>query len=184
MKKLILISGKAENGKTLTANILQDNLESLGYKVVITRYAYYLKDLAVRYCGWDGKKDNNGRELLQQLGTDIIRQKLNKPMFHVGRICEDIEICQDYVDYVIIDDTRFPNEVYFPKAMFGDKVMTIRISRLNEDLTPFESSLTEEQKKHISEVALDNFNFDQTIAAPTIQSLEKNIKEIIVPKIK
>ena len=105
-------------------------------------------------------------------------------MFHVGRICEDIEICQDYVDYVIIDDTRFPNEVYFPKAMFGDKVMTIRVSRLNEDLTPFESSLTEEQKKHISEVALDNFNFDQTIAAPTIQSLEKNIKEIIIPKIK
>ena len=110
MKKLILISGKAENGKTLTANILQDNLESLGYKVVITRYAYYLKDLAVRYCGWDGKKDNNGRELLQQLGTDIIRQKLNKPMFHVGRICEDIEICQDYVDYVILfdDDTALP----------------------------------------------------------------------------
>ena len=30
----------------------------------------------------------------------------------------------------------------------------------------------------------NNFNFDQTIAAPTIQSLEKNIKEIIIPKIK
>ena len=58
--------------------------------MVITRYAYYLKDLAKRYCNWDGQKDEAGRRLLQVLGTDIIRQKLNKPNFHVGRICEDI----------------------------------------------------------------------------------------------
>ena len=112
MKKMILISGKAENGKTTTAEFLKSKLEALGNKVVITRYAYYLKDLATRYCDWNGTKDEKGRELLQQLGTNIIRQKLNKPNFHVGRICEDIEICQDYIDYVIIDDALFPNEIY------------------------------------------------------------------------
>ena len=167
MKKIILISGKAENGKTTTAELLKSKLESLGNKVIITRYAYYLKDLAARYCGWDGTKDKKGRELLQQLGTDIIRQKLNKPNFHVGRICEDIEICQDYIDYVIIDDARFPNEIYFPKAMFGDKVVSLRINRTipgtNNEL--YNSSLTEEQKHHISETALDDFQFDFTIFA-------------------
>jgi hypothetical protein len=73
---MILISGKAENGKTTAAELLKTKLEARGNKVVITRYAYYLKDLATRYCSWDGNKDIKGRELLQTLGTDIIRQKL------------------------------------------------------------------------------------------------------------
>ena len=46
MKKIILFSGKAENGKTTDAELLKNILESEGQSVVITRYAYYLKDLA------------------------------------------------------------------------------------------------------------------------------------------
>ena len=175
MKKIILISGKAENGKTTTAEFLKSKLEASGNKVVITRYAYYLKDLATRYCGWNGTKDEKGRELLQQLGTNIIRQKLNKPNFHVGRICEDIEICQDYIDYVIIDDARFPNEIYYPKAMFGDKVISVRVNRKNH-----KSSLTFEQQKHISDIALDDFNFDFKIEAEDINSLYSAIEELII----
>lgn len=174
MKKMILVSGKAENGKTTTAELLKKRLELLGYKVVITRYAYYLKDLATRYCGWNGTKDEAGRELLQQLGTDIIRQKLNKPNFHVGRICEDVEICQNYVDYVIIDDARFPNEIYYPKAMFGDKVISVRVNRKN-----YKSSLTNEQQKHLSEIALDDFNFDFKIEAEDINNLNLAVEELI-----
>ena len=174
MKKMILVSGKAENGKTTTAELLKKRLELLGYKVVITRYAYYLKDLATRYCGWNGTKDEAGRELLQQLGTDIIRQKLNKPNFHVGRICEDVEICQNYVDYVIIDDARFPNEIYYPKAMFGDKVISVRVNRKN-----YKSSLTSEQQKHLSEIALDDFNFDFKIEAEDINNLNLAVEELI-----
>lgn len=183
MRRMILFSGKAEHGKTTASEILKKQLEELGYKVVITRYAYYLKDLATRYCGWNGQKDNGGRELLQQLGTDIIRQKLNKPNFHVGRICEDVEICQDYVDFVIIDDARFPNEIYYSKAIFGDKVMAIRVNRLNADWSQYNSSLTEEQKQHLSEMALDDFEFDYTIAAASIGSLEHQIKEVLLEKI-
>lgn len=180
MKKVILISGKAENGKTTTAKILKSRLEENGNKVIITRYAYYLKDLATRYCNWDGIKDEEGRKLLQSLGTDIIRQKLNKPNFHVGRICEDIEICQDYVDYVIIDDTRFPNEIYYPKAMFGDCVVSLRVNRVNEDGTPFSSALTGEQKKHLSEIALDSFDeFDYVIKAKKLEDIDTAVKYII-----
>lgn len=181
MKKIILISGKAENGKTTLANILKEYLEEKGNKVVVTRFAYYLKDLASRYCSWDGKKDIQGRNLLQQLGTNIIKQKLNKPNFHVGRICEDIEICQDYVDYVIIDDARFVNEIYYTKAMFEEKVLSIRINRINKDFTPYNSSLTEEQKKHSSETSLDNFSFDYVIMSLDLNDLRENVKNNILP---
>lgn len=180
MESLYLISGKAEHGKTTTAEILKSELEALGHRVVITRYAYYLKDLAAKYCGWNGIKDEEGRRLLQTLGTEIIRQKLNKPNFHVGRVCEDIEICQDYVDDVIIDDTRFENEVYYPKAMFGDKVKTIRIIRISSDGTVYDSSLTPEQKKHPSEISLDNFNFDFKIESPSLEYTRKYVKEKIL----
>ena len=169
MKKIILFSGKAENGKTTAARYLKEILEKRGEKVVITRYAYYLKDLAKRYCDWNGQKDEAGRKLLQVLGTDIIRQKLNKPNFHVGRICEDIEICQDYVDYVLIDDARFENEIYYPKAMFGDKVVTAKIYRTSPG---FESHLSKEQQEHPSETALDNFtSYDYTIEAENLYCL-------------
>ena len=169
MKKIILFSGKAENGKTTAAEYLKNILEARGEKVVITRYAYYLKDLAKRYCAWDGQKDETGRQLLQVLGTDIIRQKLNKPNFHVGRICEDIEICQDYVDYVLVDDTRFENEIYYPKAMFGDKVITVKLVRTSPE---FQTHLSKEQQMHLSETALDNFtSFDYIIEAENLDCL-------------
>ena len=176
MKKIILFSGKAEHGKTTAAKLLKNILEAEGQSVVITRYAYYLKDLAKRYCNWDGQKDEAGRRLLQVLGTDIIRQKLNKPNFHVGRICEDIEICQDCVDYVLIDDTRFENEIYYPKAMFGDKVVAIRVIRTTPD---FHSHLSEEQLNHRSETALDSFKgFDFVIEAKNIDELKYAMQEL------
>lgn len=179
MKKIILLSGKAEHGKTTAAEILVDKLTKKGKKVIITRYAYYLKDLAKRYFGWDGTKNEEGRELLQKLGTNIIREALNKPTFHVNRICEDIEIAQDEFDYFIIDDTRFPNEIYYPKAMFGEKVVSVRIKRMNDDETLFSSKLTEEQKRHQSEVALDDFNFDYVISAKNIEQLEEALEYLI-----
>lgn len=178
MKKIILISGKAENGKSTAANYLKECLESFGNRVVITRFAYYLKDLAKRYCDWDGEKDEKGRSLLQTLGTDIIRQKLNKPNFHVSRICEDIEICKDYVDYVIIDDTRFPNEIYYSKAIFNSDVISVRINRINEDGSEYNSSLSPTQKNHISETALDNFDFDYIIKSSNIRELRKDIRKL------
>jgi hypothetical protein len=179
MKKIILISGKAENGKTTTANYMRLSLESKGYNVIVTRYAKYLKEVATDYCGWNGIKDEYGRNLLQQLGTDIIRKKLNKPLFHVGRTCEDIEITQDYYDYVIIDDARYENEIYYPKTMFGNKVVSIRVNRINEDGSMWQSNLTDEQKNHISETSLDDFRFDYYITTRSIDETKNQSENII-----
>ena len=174
MDKIILISGKAEHGKDLSASILKEYLEENGKRVVITRYALGLKEMAKTYCGWDGNKDDKGRELLQKLGTEKIRKELNMPNFHVMRLLEDIVICQDYFDYVIIPDCRFPNEVEMPKSMFGaDKVIDIRVSRLNHV-----SALNAEQLKHESEIALDNYDFTHYIEAEDKEELKVKIKEL------
>ena len=61
--------------------------------------------------------------------------------------------------------------------------MAIRVNRLNADWSQYNSSLTEEQKQHLSEVALDDFEFDYTIAAASIGSLEHQIKEVLLEKI-
>lgn len=179
MKKIILISGKAENGKTTAANKMKEVFENNGYKVVITRYAKYLKEIARDYCKWNGEKDEIGRTLLQKLGTEIIRQKMNKPDFHVGRICEDIEIAYDFVDYVIIDDVRYPNEIYYPLSKFGrDMIYTYRVERVNADGTPFDNSLSEEQKKHLSETSLDNFDFDDRLELSSLEQAEDYARKI------
>ena len=47
---------------------------------------------------------------------------------------------------------RFPNEIDGPSAMFKD-IIKIKIIRDN-----FVSNLTDVEKKHITETALDNYN--------------------------
>lgn len=185
MKKIILISGKAENGKTTAAFEIQRLLKEKGYRAVITRYAKYIKEIAADYCGWDGSKDEKGRTLLQQLGTEIIKHKLHKNDFNVERICDDIEIADDYVDYVIIDDVRYPNEIYYPIARFGkDKVFTYRVNRciIDKDgkIIRYQNSLTDEQKKHPTETALDNYeNWNLISFTSSLKEAAEYAKELV-----
>ena len=63
--KIILISGKAEAGKTTAANIIKYYLCGIGKRVAIVPYGQYVKDTAKMIFGWDGQKHKNGRQLLQ-----------------------------------------------------------------------------------------------------------------------
>lgn len=158
--KIILISGKAESGKTTCGKYIKEQLENQGKKVLTTRFARYLKMYIQDVYGWDGiTKDEFYRTKLQQLGTDIIKEKLNLKAFHAKRLAEDMEIYKELgVDVVIIDDCRFRDEIHTIKAMFPDDCIAIRVNRYD-----FKSSLTEEQLKHRSECDLDKFKFDYTL---------------------
>lgn len=154
MKKLILLSAKATEGKTAFAESLKKQLEQKGRKVCIMRYASSIKRILTEYYGWNGEKTEYWRVRLQQLGTDVIRNKMNMPNFHVNRIIEDIQIVQDDFDYIILDDSRFLNEMEIPLQMFDYKVATVRIHRNN-----YISPLTPEQQNHPSETSLDDYQF-------------------------
>ena len=156
--KVITISGYAQAGKDLSAQILKEKLEESGKKVLILHYADYLKFVAKQYFGWDGNKDENGRSLLQWIGTEKIRSIM--PNFWVNIVGQLILVLKNDFDYFIIPDSRFPNEIKLMEFNFD--TLSIHVTRLDYD-----NGLTEQQKKHPSEIALDGWEFDYYIKAKT-----------------
>lgn len=169
MKLYITISGKAKAGKTLTANILKDELEKYGNKVAIVPFAGYLKYIAKQYYGWDGTKSEESRTLLQQLGTEKTRTKW--PDFWVVVVRDFIQFFGKDFDYIISDDARFANECEFSKH-YDIPHLSIHVNRPNYD-----NGLTESQRNHPSETALDNYKFDVYLDAETgKENLEREIR--------
>ena len=169
---VILLSGKSGSGKDFVANIMKEKLEQMGNKVLITHYADLLKYILKTFFGWDGEKDEHGRHLLQYVGTDVIRKQ--NPDYWVNFIKDIITMFSNEWDYILIPDTRFPNEV---TEMYCDNFRTIsvRIRRIN-----YTSKLTEEQQQHESETALDNYPFDYYMTNDgTLKGIAKEINDFI-----
>lgn len=150
--KVICISGRAGHGKDTAALLFEGFLVGKGKRVLITHYADLLKYICRQYFGWNGEKDVSGRQLLQTVGTDTIREKNQD--FWVDFIVSILRFFPDEWDYVIIPDTRFPNEIDRLKAE-GFDVLHVNVYRPD-----YASSLTEEQQNHPSETALDGFAAD------------------------
>ena len=171
---IICISGKAQHGKDTAAMMFMDELTACGKKVLLTHYADLLKWMCKNYFNWDGNKDDFGRTLLQRVGTDVIRQQ--QPDFWVNWVIELLKLFPDEWDYVIIPDCRFPNEIEAMQTAFSGNagVFHFRIERPN-----FSSTLSEEQKQHISEVALDHYPFDRKIENTTLDDARAQVKAIL-----
>ena len=152
MKNIFLISGFAQHGKDTTAKFIQKHIDG---RTLILHNADYLKYICKEYLNWNGNKDIEGRTLLQILGTQRVRLELNKPLFWIEKTCDVIEILQRDYDYFCVPDTRYINEIHYPKAKFPNKIFSIRINRTN-----FENNLTEEQRNHISETELEHYRHD------------------------
>ena len=172
---IFLICGKARHGKTTTGNFMREYYESNNKKVANTLIALYLKTYAEKFFGWDGNPETKPRELLQQLGTEIIRRKLNKENFFIDRTVEDIEILKHFFNVIIIDDIRFPLEINKIKENYNN-VYAINIIRPD-----FDSDLSSEQKKHATETALDNYDgYDYTIINDAdLETLRNKVVNII-----
>lgn len=148
--QVILISGKAQHGKDTSANYLKAVLTRHGKKVLITHYGDVLKHICKQFFDWDGVKDEQGRAMLQFVGTDTIRKA--DPDYFVTFTQTLLNFFPDAWDYVLIPDCRFPNEV--------DMIPGIHLRVVREN---FESPLTPEQQMHKSEVALDDHPYDHLI---------------------
>ena len=167
--KVIAISGKAQHGKDTFADALKEELIGRGHRVLVTHYADLLKYICKTFFNWDGQKDEKGRQILQYVGTDVVRKQC--PDYWVTFTISIIQMFSENWDYVLIPDTRFPNEVDMLKQYFDD-VQHIRVIR-----TDFESTLTEEQKNHPSEIALDYVTPDRIYwNRGTIESMKEELK--------
>jgi hypothetical protein len=152
--KVILISAKAQHGKDTSALILKEIYEAKNKRVLITHYADLLKYICRTFFNWNGEKDDYGRTLLQQVGTNTVCAK--QPDFWVDFIISILNLFNESWDIVIIPDCRFVNEIEKMRANFDTTL--IRIVRPD-----FDNGLSEIQKQHLSETALDNFEFDHII---------------------
>lgn len=152
--KVICISGKAGHGKDTAAKFVKEQLDikinhDYFSRVRIAHFGDLVKHVATVFFDWDGQKNEYGRELLQTIGTDIVRWEDSD--YWVRFIGDMLEFFEQAWDYVIIPDTRFQNEIeHLMKRGFD--VSHIRIVRDN-----YISDMPDEQQNHESETALDEY---------------------------
>ena len=164
--KVIILSGKAGSGKSMTANIIKNKINK---KTIIISYASYLKEYAKNIIGWDLNEDNKPRTFLQEIG-DLVKTIDSK--FLINRIIEDIEVYKKYFDVIIVSDARFVDEIELIKSKYDSVV--IRINGHENNLTPIE-------QQHNTEISLDNYNnYDYVIDnTKTKENLEIEINKIL-----
>lgn len=171
--KIYILSGKAGNGKSLSASIMKETFIKKSKKAISLSYASYLKEYAKNILKWDGSEEKKPRKFLQELGVDLIKNKIDNH-FLIRRLIEDINIYSYFYDIIIISDARFIEEIEDIKEIYSD-VTVIHIKGNDNHV------LTEEESQHISEVALDEYNkYDyEIINNSRLEDLKNKLIEII-----
>lgn len=170
---IYLMCGKAKHGKDTFSSYIKNEYEKNNKKIIITQLSKYIKYYAREMTGWNLTEEDKPRELLQQLGTGVIREYLKKDDLFINRMIEDIEIFSCFYDAIIISDVRLKKEIYDIKKVYKD-------SKVVHVIRPgFDNGLTPEQKAHKTEVDLDDFNdYDIEIVNTTFEELEENAKKV------
>ena len=168
--KIFLISGKARSGKGEISNIIENYYKEK--KCITISFAYYLKDYVKRITNWDGSEKTKPREMLQQLGIELIKNQIDDKLL-INRILQDIEVFSYFYDIIIISDARLIDEIESIKEKYKDSIL-IRVIREESN------DLTIDQKKHITETALDNYNnFDYIVSNDSYNNLINQVEDIL-----
>ena len=146
---IIMLAGKAGARKDTVADIIVSNVD----RSKKFAFADDLK-LIAKHLGWDGKKDDRGRLLLQQLGALGRRYNINVWANQVMWKIED-ELLDTTNNTFVISDFRFPNEYEVLRKRYFDVVTVNIIGR--------QRRLSQEAAKDVSENSLKDFRFDFTI---------------------
>lgn len=171
---IFVVSGKASSGKDTTCNFINNYVKLKNLTSVNLQFSSYIKNYAKVISNWDGEEVTKPRKLLQTLGTDIIRDKIDDNMF-INRIIEDIKVYSYYFDVITISDARLPKELDSIYNSFSN-VYKLRIIR-----PEFENNLRAGEKAHITEVALDNYDSYQyrIINDGSLNDLDIKVKKIV-----
>jgi hypothetical protein len=165
---IIGLSGYAQSGKDTVAKTLieKHGFERRAFADPIRNILYDLdvhgiKDI-VDTVGWDGSKKIQGiRMLLQNLGV-AARTYISEDVW-VQAALNNLEKDKHYV----ITDVRFPNEAHAIKMLGG---LVCRVQR--PGIGPV--------NKHISETALDGYQFDKIINNGTgLDGLESQVLALV-----
>jgi hypothetical protein len=169
--EIIGLSGYARAGKDTIGDLLVEKGYTRSSFADYIRKALYtlnpyasdgnrVKDVIDNH-GWEGSKlvDPEVRLLLQRLGSDVGRNLIDNDIW-VDLVLKNIPDGAK----IVFTDCRFPNEAEAIKR-FGGELW--RVSRNGCDPV----------NNHISEIALDNWNFDLVLENDgTIESLHNNVE--------
>lgn len=174
---VVTISGKAGAGKDTLASIIGEQLSARGYTYHIAHFADLLKFIVKSWFHWDGKKDEKGRQMLQYIGTDVIRKQ--NPDYWVDFMADMLKFFNNKWDYVLIPDARFPNEIAKLKEQFC--VVSLEVLRKSSSL------LSGNLAGHISEHALDDFHFDCRVCNDSdiddLRALSKTVTDFVIGRV-
>lgn len=171
---IFIVSGKANSGKDTTCELINNHCKLKELKSINLQFSSYIKMYAKVISGWNGSEDTKPRSLLQELGTDIIRNKIDNEFF-IKRIIGDIKVYSYYCDVITISDARLPEEIDSIYDEFNNVI------RINVERPNFNNSLNAVEKKHHTEVALDSYDkYDYTLVNDsTIEKLNEKINKIV-----
>ena len=172
--KIFVIGGKAKCGKSTFGKYLREELKDYGYRPCVMHITEPLYSYARNYFQWNGNEDDKPREFLQKMGIEIIKEKMGKKDFLLNRLYEDIDILSNFFDSFIITDARLINEFKSIKEKYPE-VVTIKLERNNYD-----DDLTDEERSHITESEIDNYEeFDYIIENRGLDDLKNASIEVV-----
>ena len=178
MEKIFLLHAAARSGKNTCAEAMKEYYEaSYKKRVLIIAFADYVKFVLDKYYNIPAERTEEYRTRIQQFATEQVRAY---DVNYWANIVSDLlaATIEDW-DIVIIPDWRFGNERVALVSRFhefGIPVKTMLIDRPNIEEV---DGMTEEQRAHISERNLDNYqNFDYTVINETSQ-IQKTIQQLI-----
>jgi dephospho-CoA kinase len=189
MENKIAFIGKMMSGKTTASKFLVESRE-FGRLA----FAYPVKEFSVRTLNslahmfgreqnWtmetleQRKSEPQVRKLLQLVGTELGRELVGYENVWVDLLIDKVE----YMDRVVVDDCRFPNEAEALKEAGFTIVRVIRPEqdRLEAVRQAYPDSW-EDIIRHPSETSLDHFEADITITASTVHSLKNAVHGMFV----
>ena len=167
--RLFLVAGKAGSGKNEVAIFIKEILKN----TVITSFSKYIKLFTLELTDWDGRDMTKPRAELQHMGDRL--RAIDKD-FLTKRLLEDIEVYKRVgISNVVISDVRLVNEVEFFKRINDIEVIAIRVNSHTS-----KRNLTNDEKHHITEIELDNYNgFDYTIDNHFDEKLKEEIIKML-----
>ncbi len=176
MKKIFITAGKARAGKDTICGFIKEITEEKNLKVINLSFASYIKMYVQNISDWDGTEETKEkyRTLLQQVGTEIVRDTIDKNFF-IKRIIEDIKVYSNFFDVITISDARYPNEIDLVKEAF-ENTISINVERLN-----YETKLNTVEQQHRTETALNDYkNYDYVVLNDTtLDDLKLKIQNIL-----
>ena len=175
---LIAITGKKESGKTTFANFLKEEIESRHTIVRILSFSSALKQMleTAEICSYKElyeEKTNFSRDMLQKIGTNIIRNQIDEE-FWTKRMRARILGLREAKPpcTIIIDDVRFVNEEAMVREFGGTIIKMVRNWLENSD-----KHRSETEMAYISEDILIQNDFSLSLLKEKAQIVRRKLED-------